>query len=81
VERVEDEGGLARAAQAGDDDVFAERQIEIEALEVVLAHAAQADALGLGVVGDGGRPLAWASIRKLDNASLDEAWTARSAAA
>ena len=49
VERVEDERGFARAAQAGDDDVAAERHIEVEALEVVLADAAQADAFDFGI--------------------------------
>jgi hypothetical protein len=48
VEGVEDEGGFAGAAQAGDGDVAAEGDVEVEALEVVLADAAQADALGSG---------------------------------
>ena len=47
VERVENERGFAGAAQAGDDDVFAEREIEVKALEVVLADAAQADGFGI----------------------------------
>ena len=47
VERVEDERALAGAAQPGDDDEAPQRQIEVEALQVVLAHATQADALGL----------------------------------
>ena len=51
VERVEHQRGLAGAAQAGHHDEFAQRQIEVEALEVVLASAAQADGLG----GGGGR--------------------------
>jgi hypothetical protein len=45
VECVENERRFAGAAQASDDDVFAEREIEIEALEVVLADTAEADGL------------------------------------
>ena len=48
VERIEHQRTLARAAQPGDGDVATERQIEVEPLQVVLAHAAQADALGAG---------------------------------
>ncbi len=48
VKRVEHQRRLAGAAQPGDDDVFAQRQIEVEALEVVLADTAQADGLGGG---------------------------------
>ncbi len=48
MEGVEHQRGLAGAAQAGDDNVLAQRQIEIEALEVVLADAAQANGLGFG---------------------------------
>jgi hypothetical protein len=48
VQSVEHQGGLAGAAQAGDDDELAQGEIEIEALEVVLADAAQADGLGGG---------------------------------
>ena len=45
MEGVEDEGGFAGAAESGDDDVATEGQIEIEALEVVLADATKANAL------------------------------------
>ena len=55
VEGVEDEGGFTRATESRDGDVAAERDIEIEALEVVLAHAAQANALGFGGGGAGRR--------------------------
>ena len=44
VEGVEDKRGFACAAQAGDGDVAAEGEIEVETLEVVLPDAAQADA-------------------------------------
>ncbi|HLP00957.1 MAG TPA: hypothetical protein VK163_02940 [Opitutaceae bacterium] len=43
VERLEHERGFPRAAQSGDDDVPPEWNIEIEALEVVLTDAAEAD--------------------------------------
>ena len=43
MERVENQGGFAGAAQAGDDHITAEGDIEIEALEIVLADAAEAD--------------------------------------
>ena len=52
VERVEGERGFAGAGGAGDDGEFAERDIEIEALEIVLAAAAEADG-GLGRAGRG----------------------------
>src|SRR5690606_6980241 len=39
--------------KAGDDDVFAEGKIEVEALQVVLANSAQADAFGRGARKDG----------------------------
>ena len=55
VERVENEGAFARAGEAGDDDVFAEGQVEVEALQVVLTHAAQADAFGGGFGLGGGK--------------------------
>ena len=45
-ERVEGERGLAGAGETGDDDEFAERQIEVEALEVVVPHAPEADEIG-----------------------------------
>ena len=45
---LEDERRFARAAQAGDHDQLPEGQIEIETLEVVLPHAAQADGGKLG---------------------------------
>ena len=45
-QRVEGEGAFARAAQAGDNDEFPDRQIEIEILEVVMPHAAEADRSG-----------------------------------
>ena len=56
MEGVEDEGGFAGAAESGDDDVATEGQIEIEALEVVLADATKANALrGGGGWASGGR--------------------------
>ena len=48
VEGVEDEGGFAGAAESGDDDVATKGQIEIEALEVVLADATKTNALRCG---------------------------------
>jgi len=45
VQRVEDQRRFTCAAQAGDDDVAAKWHIEVEALEIVLPDAAQADAL------------------------------------
>ena len=52
IERVEHQRGLARAADAGDDDQLVERQIEIEILEIILAGAADADGIRGG--GQGG---------------------------
>ena len=43
IERVEDQRRLARAADAGHDGHAAERQIDIDVLEIVLAGAANAD--------------------------------------
>lgn len=43
VEGVEGEGGLAGAAEAGDDHEIAGGQVEVEALQVVLAGAADSD--------------------------------------
>jgi hypothetical protein len=43
VERVEDQRGLARAGNAGDDDELAGGQVEAEVLQVVLARAADGD--------------------------------------
>ena len=43
VQRVENQRGLARSAQAGDYDVFSQREIEVEALKVVLPDAPQPD--------------------------------------
>ncbi len=48
VEGFENERTFAGAAQARDDHVAVERHVQVEALEVVLADAAQADALGSG---------------------------------
>ena len=45
MQRLEDERRLARAGHAGDDDVAAQGDIEVEALEVVLADATQPDAV------------------------------------
>ena len=42
-QRVERERALARAAQAGNDDQLAHRQIEIEILKVVVPHPLQSD--------------------------------------
>jgi hypothetical protein len=43
MQRVENQRGLARSAQAGDYDVFSQREIEVEALKVVLPDAPQPD--------------------------------------
>ena len=48
VQRVKHQRRFARPAQAGDDDELAQGEIEVEALEVVLADATQADGLGGG---------------------------------
>ena len=59
VERVEHQRALARARDAGHDDQFAGRDVEIEVGEVVLARTANADRAprasghGLGIVGHG----------------------------
>ena len=53
VESVENEGRFAGAAEAGDGDVAAKGDVEIEAFEVILANATQADALGFGDDGRG----------------------------
>ncbi|MEZ6021992.1 MAG: hypothetical protein R3C16_00895 [Hyphomonadaceae bacterium] len=43
VDRIEREGGLAAAAQAGDHHQLIARNIDVHALEIVLARAADAD--------------------------------------
>jgi len=48
VKGFEDERGLACAAKPGDHGELADGQIEIEALQVVLAHTAQLDRCILG---------------------------------
>ena len=45
VNRVEGEARFAAAARAGDDGQFAQRQIEIDAFEIVLARPANLDAI------------------------------------
>src|SRR3546814_6093834 len=40
IDGVEREAGLARARQAGDDDQLVARQIDVDALQIVLARAA-----------------------------------------
>ena len=52
VDRVECERRLAAAARPGDDDQFSQRQIEIEALEVVLPRTSHLDAIGAGCDGE-----------------------------
>ncbi len=47
VDGIEGERRLAGAGDAGDDDQLAEREVEVELLEIVLADAAQADAVGM----------------------------------
>ncbi len=47
VERVEGERGLARAADAGEDDQLVARQFEIDVAEVVLAGPANDDGLSV----------------------------------
>ena len=41
VERVKGEGGFARAGWAGDHREFAERDLEVEVAQIVLAASAQ----------------------------------------
>ena len=48
VQRVEDQGGFARAAEARDHDQLADRDVDVEALQVVLADAAKADRVWAG---------------------------------
>ena len=48
VDRIERERGLAGAREAGDDDQAVAGQVDIDALQVVLASAANADGLGHG---------------------------------
>ncbi len=48
VDRVERQRGLARARQSGDDDKRVTRQLEADVLEIVLAGAADDDAIVLG---------------------------------
>ena len=55
VEGVEGERALARAGDAGDDHQLAERQVEVDAAQVVLARAAHADHAALGRGGRRGR--------------------------
>src|SRR5690606_26370061 len=43
VHRVEGERRFARAADAGDDDQLVERQVDVDAAQIVLAGAADAD--------------------------------------
>jgi hypothetical protein len=40
IDRVEGERGFAAARQAGDDDQAVARQVDVDALEIVLARAA-----------------------------------------
>ena len=49
VQGVEHQRRLARARHAGDDDQLVERQVEIEALQVVLARATHEDGVTGGV--------------------------------
>jgi hypothetical protein len=48
VDRVEGEARLARAGEAGDDHELVARDVHVDALEVVLAGAADLDELLLG---------------------------------
>jgi hypothetical protein len=48
VQGVEHQRRFSRAADAGHDDQFVERQIEVEILEIVLARAANADRIRAG---------------------------------
>jgi hypothetical protein len=45
VQRIEYQRGLAGAAHSGHDDQLVERKIEVEAFEIVLAGAADADGI------------------------------------
>ena len=48
VQRVEDQGGLAGSAEARDHDQLADGDVHVEALQVVLADAAEADGVWSG---------------------------------
>ena len=48
VQRIEDQGGFARAAEARHHDQLADRDVDVEALQVVLADAAEADRVWSG---------------------------------
>src|SRR5690606_25380596 len=48
IQRVEGEGGFAGTGHAGDDRQLAQRQVEVEVLQVVLAGAVDADGGGRG---------------------------------
>lgn len=69
VKGVEYERGFAGAAQPSDRDVFAEGNIDVDILEVVLAYAAQADGLWLGA-----RFWHWAGIYFCDLTDLLGSW-------
>ena len=51
VQRVEDERGLARAGDPGDDDQLPGRERKRQVLEVVLARAANSNRVGGGLLG------------------------------
>jgi hypothetical protein len=48
VERIEDKGGFACAAEAGDHHETTEGEVEVETLQVMLADTAQPDAFSGG---------------------------------
>ena len=45
IERIESERRLSRAAQAGDNDQFLTRNLDVEILEIVLARTTDLDSL------------------------------------
>ena len=59
VNRVEGERRLARSADAGHDDQLADRQRQVDILEVVRARSAHDDVLGFSGPGDGRIGHAW----------------------
>jgi hypothetical protein len=54
VEGIEDKRGFTGAAEAGNDDIATEGKVEVEALKVILADAAQTNTIGRGTRNSGG---------------------------
>ena len=68
VERVEGEGGFARAADPSDDHEFAPWNLEVEVLQVMLARADHAEIL----IGQGGHLLSGSARILLPTWVIDE---------